>query len=67
MNLAALDFAHLDIASVITVIASLAVLGLLSMPRLVSSELWKATVTPLASIIGSGFRKGTKQIQVVGH
>ncbi len=55
MNLAVLDFAPLDIASVITVIASLAVLGLLSIPRLVGSELWKATVTPLASIIGSGF------------
>jgi hypothetical protein len=37
------------------IIATLAVAGLLSWPRLSGAKLWKATITPLASIIGSGF------------
>ena len=32
-----------------------AILGLLSLPAVRRSEAWRATVTPLASIIGSGF------------
>ena len=33
----------------------LAAAGLLLWPRLAGARLWRATVTPLASIIGSGF------------
>lgn len=36
-------------------IAGLTTAGLLHWPRLARSRLWRATVTPLASIIGSGF------------
>ncbi|QEW21697.1 hypothetical protein LA6_003909 [Marinibacterium anthonyi] len=36
-------------------IATVAALGLLLMPRVLGSQLFRATVTPLASIIGSGF------------
>jgi hypothetical protein len=36
-------------------LSSLAVAGLLLWPRLARAKLWRATVTPLASIIGSGF------------
>ena len=36
-------------------IAGLATAGLLLWPPLARSRLWRATVTPLASIIGSGF------------
>lgn len=36
-------------------VAGLATAGLLLWPRLARSRLWRATVTPLASIIGSGF------------
>lgn len=36
-------------------VASVLIAGLLFQPRLLKSELWQATVTPLASIIGSGF------------
>ncbi|WP_460273355.1 APC family permease [Celeribacter sp. ULVN23_4] len=35
--------------------ATLLLIGLLSWPRLARAQLWKATITPLASIIGSGF------------
>ncbi|WP_417271190.1 hypothetical protein [Celeribacter sp.] len=35
--------------------ASLAVAGLLVWPRISNAPLWRATITPLASIIGSGF------------
>ncbi|MDE0094485.1 MAG: hypothetical protein OXO49_08310 [Gammaproteobacteria bacterium] len=37
------------------VITSVVVLGILVMPRLRKSEVWQATLTPLSSIIGSGF------------
>nr|WP_321510282.1 hypothetical protein [uncultured Celeribacter sp.] len=37
------------------VVATMAVAGLLLWPRLSKATLWKATMTPLASIIGSGF------------
>ena len=36
-------------------IAVVAAGGLLLQPRLANSQLWRATITPLASIIGSGF------------
>ena len=36
-------------------LATVAMLGLLMLPRLADAPLWRATVTPLASIIGSGF------------
>ncbi|TNE64912.1 MAG: APC family permease [Rhodobacteraceae bacterium] len=35
--------------------ATVLMAGLLSWPKLARAELWKATITPLASIIGSGF------------
>ena len=37
------------------VLISVMVLGILVMPRLRKSEIWQATLTPLSSIIGSGF------------
>lgn len=37
------------------ILVTLTMVGLLSWPRLARAPLWKATVTPLASIIGSGF------------
>ncbi|MDK3017442.1 amino acid permease [Pseudodonghicola flavimaris] len=36
-------------------LATIALLGVLMWPRLSEAPLWRATVTPLASIIGSGF------------
>lgn len=39
----------------VIIAASLAVAALLMWPRLARAKLWMATVTPLASIIGSGF------------
>lgn len=39
----------------VIIAASLAVAALLMWPRLARAKLWRATVTPLASIIGSGF------------
>ncbi len=36
-------------------LALIATGGLLAMPRLARAKLWRATITPLASIIGSGF------------
>lgn len=42
-------------ANIVLVVASCAFLGLFFHPRLRKSLLWQATVTPLASIIGSGF------------
>ncbi|WP_417252933.1 hypothetical protein [Celeribacter sp.] len=39
----------------VIIAASLAVAALLMWPRLARARLWRATVTPLASIIGSGF------------
>ena len=41
-----------DIAIIVTATAVLAVLAL---PRVANARLWRATLTPLASIIGSGF------------
>ncbi len=41
--------------SALTVLICLVALGLLLRPRLIASDYWRATVTPLASIIGSGF------------
>ena len=43
------------LTSVATLLATAAVLGLLVWPKLARAELWRATITPLASIIGSGF------------
>jgi hypothetical protein len=42
-------------ANLIVVISLVATAALLLSPRLTSSPVWRATVTPLASIIGSGF------------
>ncbi|WP_417245934.1 hypothetical protein [Celeribacter sp.] len=39
----------------VIIAATLAVAALLMWPRLARAKLWRATVTPLASIIGSGF------------
>ncbi|MDO6458834.1 hypothetical protein Q4560_05275 [Celeribacter halophilus] len=39
----------------VIIAASVAVAALLMWPRLARAKLWRATVTPLASIIGSGF------------
>ena len=44
-----------SIVNVALVLATLAAAVLLFQPRLLKSETWQATVTPLASIIGSGF------------
>ncbi|MFT7593323.1 MAG: hypothetical protein ACI8R4_000636 [Paracoccaceae bacterium] len=41
--------------NVLIMIVVLAVGGVLLMPRLARAPLWQATITPLASIIGSGF------------
>ena len=41
--------------SVLTILAALALSVVLFHPRVVASKNWRATVTPLASIIGSGF------------
>ncbi|WP_374570527.1 hypothetical protein [Phenylobacterium sp.] len=41
--------------NVTLIVASLILAGALFQPRLLKAELWQATVTPLASIIGSGF------------
>lgn len=40
---------------VIVVLCTLATVGLLLWPRLAGNRLWRASTTPLASIIGSGF------------
>lgn len=40
---------------VIVVLCTLAAVGLLLWPRLAGNRLWRASTTPLASIIGSGF------------
>ena len=40
---------------VISILVALAVIALLTFTRIARSEVWRATVTPLASIIGSGF------------
>jgi hypothetical protein len=37
------------------VIISIAVIFLLSRPKLQNNESWQATLTPLSSIVGSGF------------
>ena len=36
-------------------LTTLALLGVLMLPRVRDARAWRATVTPLASIIGSGF------------
>ncbi|MEQ8319301.1 MAG: hypothetical protein RH946_03480 [Rhodospirillales bacterium] len=43
------------IADIVLILASLLLLGVFLHPRLRRAPLWQATVTPLASIIGSGF------------
>lgn len=45
----------MTVVNFVLVAASCAFLGLFFHPRLLKSPLWQATVTPLASIIGSGF------------
>jgi len=42
-------------ASIVVLVTAVVLIALLFRPRLVKAELWQATVTPLASIIGSGF------------
>lgn len=42
-------------ANITLIVAALLIAGLMFQPRLLKAELWQATVTPLASIIGSGF------------
>jgi hypothetical protein len=46
---------HDGILDTVMVLAGIAVAALLFWPRLARASLWRATVTPLASIIGSGF------------
>lgn len=41
--------------SAFIILVTLGVAGLLLMPKVANATLWRATVTPLASIIGSGF------------
>jgi len=41
--------------TIVTVLTCLGALILLVRPRIIGSDYWRATVTPLASIIGSGF------------
>lgn len=41
--------------SIVVIAATVIALFVLFMPRVVNSDTWRATVTPLASIIGSGF------------
>jgi hypothetical protein len=41
--------------TIVTVLTCLGALFLLVRPRVIASDYWRATVTPLASIIGSGF------------
>jgi hypothetical protein len=43
------------IAGLIALVVGLAAMAILIRPRLVRSPFWRATATPLASIIGSGF------------
>lgn len=43
------------LVNLLAVAVAVAILALLSLPRVRRSEIWRATVTPLASIIGSGF------------
>lgn len=45
----------MTLASWVLVGVAAVLVGVMFRPRLVRSELWQATVTPLASIIGSGF------------
>lgn len=45
----------MTVTNVILIVASLACAGVMFAPRLLRAPLWRATVTPLASIIGSGF------------
>ncbi len=45
----------MEITTVVLVVASIACAGLFLNPKLLRSPRWRATVTPLASIIGSGF------------
>ncbi|MEP3441802.1 MAG: hypothetical protein ABJN72_10045 [Sulfitobacter sp.] len=41
--------------NVVVIVVCLGAAGLLMMPRLAGAPLWRASITPLASIIGSGF------------
>lgn len=43
------------LGNIIVLFAILSLLPLLFLKKVRTSELWQATVTPLASIIGSGF------------
>jgi len=47
--------AQYDVFDAIVAATAIATLAGLSLPRIWRSQLWRATVTPLASIIGSGF------------
>ncbi|MCB2108929.1 MAG: hypothetical protein KDE14_14565 [Rhodobacteraceae bacterium] len=54
--------------SIVLSIASVALLALFFRPAFLNSRLWRATVTPLASIIGSGFLvAGPILAHAVGH
>lgn len=44
-----------DTSSLLVLVSAAACLGLLLLPRLSRADTWRATITPLASIIGSGF------------
>ena len=46
---------HSVVVNSLIVLCGLVVLCILIRPRLMASVWWRATVTPLASIIGSGF------------
>jgi hypothetical protein len=43
------------VLDILILVSALAIGGLLLWPRLANNPLWRATITPLASIIGSGF------------
>jgi hypothetical protein len=43
------------IANVLTLLATASLILLLSLPKVRNAKFWRATITPLASIIGSGF------------
>ncbi|MCP5181833.1 MAG: hypothetical protein H6993_06645 [Pseudomonadales bacterium] len=46
---------QVDISSVVVLLVALAAAAVLLHPRVLASPVWRATITPLASIIGSGF------------
>ena len=50
-----MDLVPVTTSTILVLLATLMGLGLLLLPRLRTWSGWRATVTPLASIIGSGF------------